>query len=44
VIGYLFCVLGYGFGEAVELVARKKFDISILPDLIRTVEEAKGIR
>jgi protein-tyrosine phosphatase len=41
VIGYLCCVLGYGFGEAVEFVARKKTDISILPNLIRTIENIK---
>ena len=40
-IGYLFCIAGYGFGEAVEFVARRKPDISILPNLIRTVEVAK---
>lgn len=41
VIGYLCCVLGYRFGEAVEFVARKKPDISILPNLIRTIENIK---
>jgi protein-tyrosine phosphatase len=41
VIGYLCCVLGYGFGEAVEFVARKETDISILPNLIRTIENIK---
>jgi protein-tyrosine phosphatase len=40
VIGYLCCVLGYGFGEAVEFVARRKSDISILPDLIKTIDAA----
>jgi protein-tyrosine phosphatase len=40
VIGCLFCVLRYCFGEAVEFVARRKPDISILPNLIRTVELA----
>lgn len=39
VIGYLCCALGFGFGEAVEYVARVKPDISILPGLIRTIEE-----
>ena len=42
VIGYLCSVLGYGFGEAVELVARRKPDISILPNLIKTIEEVKA--
>jgi protein-tyrosine phosphatase len=43
VVGYLCCVLGYGFGEAVEFVARRKSDISILPNLIKTIEEVKNI-
>jgi hypothetical protein len=43
VIGYLCCVLGYGFGEAVEFVARRKADISTLPNLIKTIEEAKTL-
>lgn len=38
VISYL-CSIGFGFGEAVEFVARKKPDISILPNLIKTIEE-----
>lgn len=42
VIGYLCCCLGYGFGEAVEFVARKKPDISILPNLIETIEAARA--
>jgi protein-tyrosine phosphatase len=37
VIGYLCCCLGYGFGEAVEFVAKRKPDISILPNLIETI-------
>lgn len=41
VIAYLCCVLGYGFGNAVEYVATKKPYISILPDLITTIEETK---
>jgi protein-tyrosine phosphatase len=43
VIGYLCCVLGYGFGEAVEFVAQRKADISTLPNLIKTIEEAKAL-
>lgn len=39
VIGYL-CSVGFGYGEAVEFVARKKPDISTLPRLIETIEEA----
>lgn len=41
VIGYLCCCLGYGFGEAVEFVARRKPDISILPNLVETIEAAQ---
>lgn len=41
VIGFFCSVLGYGFGEAVEFVARKKSDISILPNLIKTIEATK---
>ncbi|MBW1739936.1 MAG: dual specificity protein phosphatase family protein [Deltaproteobacteria bacterium] len=42
VIGYLCCILGYGFGEAVEFVARRKPDISTLPNLIKTIEAVKA--
>ena len=42
VIGYLCCVLGYGFGEAVEFVARRKPEMSILPNLIKTIEAVKA--
>lgn len=42
VIGYLCCFMGYGFGDAVEFVAKRKPDISILPVLIRTIEAAKS--
>jgi protein-tyrosine phosphatase len=41
VIGYFCCCLGYGFGEAVEFVARIKPDISILPNLIETIEAVR---
>ncbi len=41
VIGYLCCIMGYSFGDAVEFVARRKSDISILPGLIRTIEDVK---
>ncbi len=43
VIGYLYCIPGYGFGEAVEFVARKKPYMSTLPNLIRTVEGARQL-
>jgi len=42
VIGYLCCFLEYSFGDAVEFVARIKPDISILPELIRTIEDVKS--
>ncbi|CAD7776679.1 Dual specificity phosphatase, catalytic domain [Candidatus Methanoperedenaceae archaeon GB37] len=42
VIGYLCCFLNYGFGEAIEYVAKTKSDISILPNLLRTIEEVKA--
>jgi len=41
VIGYLCCFLNYCFGDAVEFVARRKPDISILPKLIRTIDALK---
>lgn len=41
VIGYLCCFLEYSFGDAVEFVARIKPDISILPELTRTIEDVK---
>jgi len=42
VIGYICCILGYSFGDAVELVAKRKPDISILPNLIKTIEDVKA--
>ena len=42
VIGHLCCFLNYGFGEAIEYVAKTKSDISILPNLLRTIEEVKA--
>ncbi|MDL1966476.1 MAG: dual specificity protein phosphatase family protein [Candidatus Desulfofervidus auxilii] len=42
VIGYLCCFLNYGFGEAIEYVAKRKSDVSILPNLLRTIEEVKA--
>jgi len=41
-IGYLCCVLGYNFGEAVEYVATRKPYMSTLPNLIKTVEAVRG--
>ncbi len=37
VIAYL-CLCGFGFGEAIEFVARKKHDVSILPNLIESID------
>jgi protein-tyrosine phosphatase len=42
VVGYLCCRRGYGFGEAVELVARRQPYMSILPNLLVTIEEVRG--
>ncbi|MDI6810679.1 MAG: dual specificity protein phosphatase [archaeon] len=41
-IGYLCCFLRYSFGDAVEFVARRKPDISVLLGLIKTIEEVKS--
>ncbi len=43
VVGYLYCVLGFGYGEAVEFVARRKPYMSTLPCLIETVEQARNL-
>lgn len=43
VIAYLCCVLGYSFGAAVEYVAMKRPYMSILPNLIQTIQEAKTL-
>ena len=43
VIAYLCCVLGLGFGEAVEFAARKKPYISTLPELITSIDRIRGI-
>jgi protein-tyrosine phosphatase len=42
VIGYFCCYLGCSFGDAVQFVAKKKRDISILPELIRTIEDVNS--
>ncbi|NIR61620.1 MAG: dual specificity protein phosphatase family protein [Gammaproteobacteria bacterium] len=36
-VGYLCCGLGYGFGRAVETVARRRPYMSVLPDLIKSI-------
>ena len=41
VVGYLCSILGYGFGEAVEFIARKRPYISTLPDLVTTIDMVK---
>jgi protein-tyrosine phosphatase len=41
VVGYLCCRRGYGFGEAVEFVARRRPYMSILPNLLPTIEEVQ---
>jgi protein-tyrosine phosphatase len=38
VVAYLCCKLGYGFGQAVEHVARCKPFMSVLPNLILSIE------
>jgi len=41
VVAYLCCKLGYGFGRAVEHVARCQPFMSILPNLILSIEELR---
>lgn len=41
VVGYLCCRRDYGFGDAVEFVARKRPYMSILPNLILTIEQVQ---
>ena len=43
VVGFLCCVLGYSFGEAVEYVATRRPYMSTLPNLFRTIEETKKL-
>ena len=38
---FLRCVMGYSFGDAVEHVATRKPYMSILPNLITTIEETR---
>jgi protein-tyrosine phosphatase len=41
VVAYLCCRRDYGFGEAVEYVARRRPYMSILPNLLPTIEEVQ---
>ena len=41
VVAYLCCRRGLGFGEAVEFVARRRPYMSILPDLLTTIEQVQ---
>jgi protein-tyrosine phosphatase len=41
-IGYLCCAHGYGFGEAVEHVARRRPQISPLPGLLEVIERLRS--
>lgn len=41
-VAYLCCYRGYSFGEAVEFVARRKPDVSTLPNLIERIDEVRG--
>jgi protein-tyrosine phosphatase len=43
VIAYLCCRLGYSFGQAVEYVAARRPYMSILPNLITSIEEVKRL-
>jgi len=39
VVGYLCCELGYGFGQAVEHVANRRPYMSILPNLLISIQD-----
>lgn len=41
VVAYLCCVLGFPFGEAVEYVARRKPYMSILPELVTSIDKVR---
>lgn len=41
-VAYLCCYRGFSFGEAVEHVARRKPDISTLPNLIEVIDEVRS--
>jgi protein-tyrosine phosphatase len=42
VIAYLCCVIGLGFGEAVEFAAVKKPYMSTLPELITSIDQIRS--
>ena len=42
VIGYLCCIKGYDYEEAVTFVAQRKPHIAVLPELKKTIEAVKG--
>jgi len=42
VIAYLSCIMGYGFGESVEFVAKRKPYISPLPNLILSIDDVRA--
>jgi protein-tyrosine phosphatase len=44
VIAYLCCKRGFGFGEAVEYVARRRPYVSILPNLLLTIEGVNSLQ
>jgi protein-tyrosine phosphatase len=41
-VSYLCCYRGYSFGDAVEYVARRKSDVSTLPELIDRIDEVRA--
>jgi protein-tyrosine phosphatase len=41
-VSYLCCYRGYSFGDAVEYVARRKSDVSTLPELIDRIEAVRA--
>lgn len=43
-VAYLCCECGLGFGQAVETVARRKPFMSILPDLLKSIEAVRELR
>jgi protein-tyrosine phosphatase len=43
IVAYLCCMLGMGFGEAVEFVATRKPRMTILPKLILRIAEVKQL-
>jgi protein-tyrosine phosphatase len=43
-VAYLCCVQGHSFGEAVEFVARRKPNMSVLPYLIERIDAVRARR